>query len=338
MSQAVDATLISARLFVSRDRSPGSGPLPSDRMDLRQLRYFVAVAEELHFSRAAARLNLAQSALSAQIRSLEDEVGGPLLVRSTRQVSLTPAGEALLSDARELLASADVAVRRARSLALGELGVLRIASLGPAPGGILAPVLDRFGTRHPRVRVEMRALAFSELVEGLRSGQADVAFLYEPIDDPDLSTTPLVTEPRVAVLPVSHRLAGRDWITPADLRGETFISHPNTVPQAWRDFWVLVDEIGERPRVSPRTTDTLDEWLHLIGRGIGVDTCPALISRYYSWPEVRFVELRDAAPARMVLACRADARSRIITEFTELAVHVAQTATANERTPYRAPG
>jgi DNA-binding transcriptional LysR family regulator len=317
------------------DRDPSA--LPSLTMDLRQLRYFVAVAEELHFSRAAARLNLAQSALSAQIRSLEDEVGGPLLVRSTRRVSLTPAGEALLADARELLASAEVALRRARSLALGELGVLRIAALGPAPGGILAPVLDRFGTRHPRVRVEMRTLAFSELVEGLRTGRADVAFLYEPIDEPDLITTPLLTEPRVAVLPASHRLAGREWVTPADLRDETFITHPDTVPPQWRDFWVLVDEIGERPRVSPRTTDTLDEWLHLIGRGVGIDTCPALISRYYSWPEVSFVALRDAAPAEMVLARRVDADDRLIREFTELALEIARTATSNERTPYRPP-
>jgi LysR family transcriptional regulator, benzoate and cis,cis-muconate-responsive activator of ben and cat genes len=307
-------------------------------VDLRQLRYFVAVAEELHFSRAAARLNLAQSALSAQIRALEDEIGGPLLVRSTRRVSLTPAGEALLSDARELLASAEVALRRARSLALGELGVLRIAALGPAPGGILAPVLDRFGTRHPRVRVEMRTLAFSELVEGLRSGQADIAFLYEPIDEPDLATTPLLTEPRVAVMPSSHRLAGRESVSAADLRDETFITHPDSIPQAWRDFWVLVDEMGERPKVSPRTTDTIDEWLHLIGRGVGVDTCPALISRYYSWPEVAFVPLRDAAPARMVLARRADAEGRLIREFTELAVDIARTATSNERTPYRPPG
>jgi DNA-binding transcriptional LysR family regulator len=308
-----------------------------DAVDLRQLRYFVAVAEELHFSRAAARLNLAQSALSAQIRALEDEIGGPLLVRSTRRVSLTPAGEALLSDARELLSSADVALRRARSLALGELGVLRIAALGPAPGGILAPVLDRFGTRHPRVRVEMRTLAFSELVDGLRSGQADIAFLYEPIDEPDLVTTPLLTEPRVAVMPASHRLADREFVTPADLRGETFITHPDSIPEAWRDFWVLVDEMGERPRVSPRTTDTLDEWLHLIGRGVGVDTCPALISRYYSWPEVRFVPLQDAAPARMVLARRIDAEGRLLEEFTELALEIARTATSNERTPYRPP-
>jgi LysR family transcriptional regulator, benzoate and cis,cis-muconate-responsive activator of ben and cat genes len=130
-------------------------------VDLRQLRYFVAVAEELHFSRASARLNLAQSALSSQIRQLEAEVGGPLLVRSTRRVELTPAGEALLTDAREILAAADGALERCRALARGETGELVIGSLGPAPGGVLAPVLARFSGRHPNVRVEVRALDFT---------------------------------------------------------------------------------------------------------------------------------------------------------------------------------
>src|ERR1700754_2777264 len=100
-------------------------------MDLRQLRYFVAVAEELHFSRAAVRLSLAQSALSGQMRQLEREIGGPLLVRSTRRVELTPAGSALLDDAREILAAADGAFERACALARGESGELRIGSLGP---------------------------------------------------------------------------------------------------------------------------------------------------------------------------------------------------------------
>src|SRR5579859_1501616 len=110
-------------------------------MDLRQLRYFIAVAEELHFSRAAARLHLAQSALSAQIRQLEAEVGGPLLVRSTRRVALTPAGEALLADGRAILAAVDGALGRVRALARGESSSLVIGSLGPAPGALLAPLL-----------------------------------------------------------------------------------------------------------------------------------------------------------------------------------------------------
>src|SRR5689334_2321007 len=277
-------------------------------MDLRQLRYFVAVAEELHFSRAAVRLNLAQSALSGQVRALEQEVGGPLLTRTTRRVELTPAGEALLEDARALLAGADDALARARALARGEAGAVVIGSLGPAPGGVFAPLLARFGTLHPSVRIEVRALDFTELIAGVRERRADVAFLYEPLDAPDLEITPLLSESRIVVLPAGHRLARRPSISPADLDGEMWVRQPPPVPDDWCDFWMLVDELGHRPPTSPHMGANLEEWLHLIGRGEGIDTAPAVISRYYAWPEVAFVPLVDAAPCVLVLARRRDAQ------------------------------
>lgn len=305
-------------------------------MDLRQLRYFVAVAEELHFSRAAVRLNLAQSALSSQIRQLERELGGPLFERSTRRVELTPAGEALLSDGREVLAAADGALSRARSLARGESGVLVIGALGPAPGGLLAPLLARFGERHPNVRVEVHAFDFADTVAGLRERRADVAFLYLPLDEPDLVVTPLHSEQRVVVLPRTHRLARRRRLRPQDLSGETFITQPDSVPQPWRDFWLLVDELGRRPRVSSHVGDKLEEWLHLIGRGEGIDTAPAIVSRYYAWPEVVFVPLIDAPPATLALARRSDGDDALVRDFTDLAVEIATTAVGNGSTPYTA--
>jgi DNA-binding transcriptional LysR family regulator len=306
-------------------------------MDLRQLRYFVAVAEELHFSRAAARLSLAQSALSSQVRQLEREIGGPLLVRSTRRVELTPAGEALLADGRELLEAADGALERARALARGEAGSLTIGSLGPAPGGILAPLLARFGSRHPDVRVEIRAFDFTDTVDGLRDRHADCAFLYLPLDDPDLELTPLLREGRVVVLARSHRLARRKRLRPADLAGETFITQPESVPEAWRDHWLLVDENGRRPPIAPHTADKLEDWLHLIARGEGIDTAPAIISRYFAWPEVAYVPLVDAAPSTLALARRRDSDNPLVTEFTELAVEIAAHA-AESNTPYSSAG
>jgi DNA-binding transcriptional LysR family regulator len=304
-------------------------------VDLRQLRYFVAVAEELHFSRAAVRLNLAQSALSSQIRALEQEIGGPLLTRSTRHVELTPAGEALLEDARDVLAAADGAMSRARALARGEAGALVIGSLGPAPGGIFAPLIARFGSLHPDVRVEIRALDFTDLVDGVRERRADLAFLYEPLDEPDLEVVPLLAEPRIVVLPRGHRLAGRDSLSPADLDGEVFVKQPPPVPDEWCDFWMLVDELGHRPPVSPHMGANIDDWLHLIGRGEGIDTAPAIISRYYSWPEVAFVPLVDAAPAVLVLARRRSVEDPLTDEFIALAIEIAGTAVASA-TPYSA--
>jgi DNA-binding transcriptional LysR family regulator len=296
-------------------------------MDLRQLRYFVAVAEELHFSRAAVRLNLAQSALSSQVRALEREVGGPLLQRSTRRVELTPAGEALLSDAIEVLAAADGALERARALARGEAGALVIGSMGPAGGGLLAPLLARFGSRHPRVRVEVRALDFSDIVAAVRERHVDLAFIYMPLSEPDLELIPLMTEPRVVVLPRGHRLAGRRRLRPRDLRDEVFIMQPREVPAIWRDHWLLVDEFGERPAISPRTADKLEDWLTLIGRGEGIDTAPAIISRYYAWPDVVFVPLVEAAPATLAIARRRGGPEPMLDEFIALALQVAASAT-----------
>ena len=302
------------------------------------MRYFVTVAEELHFSRAAARLHLAQSALSAQIRRLEAEIGGPLLVRSTRRVTLTPAGEALLAEGRAILAAADGALSRVTALARGEQRALVIGSLGPVPGAMLSPLLARFGARWPQVRVEVRAMDFSEGVHGLRDGRIDLAFLYAPLHEPDVELVPVRCEARVVVLPRGHRLARRDSLRPSDLRGETFVVQPDAWPQEWRDFWTLVAELGYRPQTSPYVGQNIEDWLHLIGRGEGIDTCPAIIARYYSWPEVTFVPLVEALPSTLVLAVHREGRGEpMIGEFIDLAVEIAANAARNPDTAYSLP-
>ncbi|HET9094295.1 MAG TPA: LysR substrate-binding domain-containing protein [Solirubrobacteraceae bacterium] len=306
-------------------------------MELRQLRYFVTVAEELHFSRAAARLHLAQSALSAQIRRLETEVGGPLLLRSTRQVVLTPAGEALLHEGRAILTASDGALARVRALARGEAASFSIGSLGPVPGALFSPLLATFSGRHPQTRIDVRAIEFSEMFSALRAARVDVAFLYAPLDEDDLRVIPLISEPRVAVLPSDHRLAGRAFVTPADLAQETFVAQPDVTPQAWRDYWMLVDEVGHRPKISAYVGDNLEEWLYLIGRGEGVDTCPAIIARYFARPDVAFVPLRGASPTTLVLAAHREAWQPLIEEFVTLAVEIAANATRNPGTGYAPP-
>lgn len=271
------------------------------------------------------------------MRSLEAEIGGPLLIRSTRHVELTAAGEALLAEARMLLADSSRALERARSLARGEAGTLSVGSLGPAPGDLLAPIMAQFSSEQPRVRVEVRGFDFTEFIEGVKERHVDLAFVYLPLDDPRIATLPLVTEQRVVVLPSSHPLASRSQLRPADLAEETFVTQTSSAPEPWRGFWLLVDQLGHRPRVSPHIADKLDDWLLLIGRGEGIDTAPAVISRYYSWPEVSFVPLVDAPPATLALAWRRDATNPLIADFARLAGQVAIVAARNRSTRYQLP-
>ena len=292
-------------------------------VELRQLRYFVVLAEELHFSRAALRLHLAQSGLSAQIKRLEDEVGGPLLHRTTRQVELTEAGRLLLSEARTLLSAADGTLGRVRAAARGEDATLSIASLGPVPESLFSPLLATFSARRPHVRIELRQLAFPQMLSALREGIADVEFIYEPLHESDLDVVPLESGPRMVALPRSHPLADRDFLTPTDLRGETFIPQSDATPKYWQEFWMLVDELGTQPRISSYVGDNIEEWLHLIGRGEGIDTCPAVIARYFGRPDVAFLPLQGAAEATLVVAVVHDARTPLIDEFVDLATEIA---------------
>lgn len=288
-------------------------------MDLRQLRYFVAVGEELHFTRAAQRLHLAQSALSAQIRALEREVGAPLLTRSTRRVTLTPVGEVLLEDAREVLAQADSVMARARSVARREAETLLVGCLGAVPGELLTETIAAMAEEHPSARVEVHAFDFAQIQPSLTDARADVVFVYTPYDEQELvgiTVVPLSEEPRVVVLSENHRLAGREALTPADLVDEVFVSHSQAVSQTWRDFWLLTDQFGgRRPRIHPQTADTLEEWLLLIVRGDGLDTAPSLVSRYYAWPGVKFVPLVGAPPATLAMLRRSGDESPLVDAF-----------------------
>lgn len=271
------------------------------------------------------------------MRALEAEIGGDLLVRSTRRVELTEAGAALLSDARVLIADADRTLERVRSLARGEAGTLTLGSLGPAPGDLLAPTMARFAAEHPQVRLEIRNFDFGEFVEGVRERQVDLAFIYLPFDDPKVETLPLVTENRVVVLPVDHPLATRAELSPADLKGERFVTQPQSIPEPWRHFWLLVEQMGEIPEVHPHVPGKVEDWLSAIGRAEGIDTAPAVISRYYSWPEVAFVPLVDAPPATLALAWRRDSANPLVTEFAEAAGHIAALTARNGHTAYRIP-
>jgi DNA-binding transcriptional LysR family regulator len=291
-------------------------------MDLRQLRYFVAVAEELHFSRAAARLHLAQSALSAQIRTLEQDVGAELFTRTSRRVALTPVGDALLVDARRLLADADAALGRARLLARSKQRRLIVGCLGPATAELLAPAITAFAAQYPDVSVDVLAFDFAELLPCLRDGRADVAFVYLPYskdDLTDLALVPLAEEPRIVAVADSHPLSRRDALAPADLADEVFVTRAG-VSEVWRDFWLLTDQLGgRRPRLCPRQAVNRDEWLYLVASGHGLDTAPQFIAHRYHWPGLAYVPLVDAPPAQQAMVRLRAHSSDLPAAFMDLA-------------------
>src|SRR5512142_3134364 len=193
-------------------------------VELRHLEYSVAVAEERHFPRAAERMHVAQSGLSASIRALERELGADLFIRSTRRVDLTEAGRALLLEAHRTLASASAAreaVAAVQGLLRGTLAVGAEQCLGVVS---LPPLLARFRRAHPGVEIRLRHCGSTQLAEQIRTGRLDVAFVALPGRPPDgVSLLPLATEPMMLLCHPEHRLAARESVDWAALRDETFV-------------------------------------------------------------------------------------------------------------------
>ncbi len=238
-------------------------------IELRHLRAFVAVAEELNFTRAAKRLFIAQQALSAQIRQLEDRIGAKLLERSTRSVSLTTAGEVLLAQARLLLADADtvVAATRAAGATAMPLTVGFVAAVNHPE---MSHALDRFSESHPEVELMINFGDQLDPTGGLLEGQADVAFVYGPFDHRGLHLTPLYDEPLGVALAESHHLANAASLTVEDVIAEPTFDFP-TADRAWRDYWSGAEfRRGHPPPKYVAQFRTLEGLIASIRAGLGL--------------------------------------------------------------------
>jgi DNA-binding transcriptional LysR family regulator len=281
-------------------------------MELRQLRYFVAVAEECHFTRAAKRLHIAQSGLSASISSLEHELGASLFLRSTRQVELTPAGRALLTEARRALSATDAA-KDAVAAVQGLLrGNLAIGSLQCLPVVHLPAVLGGFLAAHPGLDVRLRQGGSGELIEQVRTGRLDLAFVSRPARCPDdIVVGPLASEPLVLACAPGHPFAARERIGLAELRGERFVDF---LPD-WgtRD---LVDNAltaaGVERRVSLEVTD-VHSLLDLVTSGLGVALVPQSFA--VKTDQVRFIGIDGTVPAWETISVTGDPTSAAAAAF-----------------------
>jgi DNA-binding transcriptional LysR family regulator len=283
-------------------------------LDLRKLRYFVAVAEELHFGRAAERLHIAQPVLSRQIRALEEELKAELFRRDRRGTTLTAAGEQLLEDAPPLLAGSEALLRRVRSATEAS----RTFTIGFMPGITFTPAVVALTARHPGVNVRLLRTSWDNQVEVLRDGRADVSIVRLPIDQHGLQVRPLFQEPRVVVLPAGHHLADRQSVTIADLAAEHLLQDPDAVPE-WRDVALEMRE-GNRTEVPP--IYQVEEKLELVAAGAGVCVIPLSTARFYTRPDVIPVPINDIGPNQVCLAWTATRRSPLIRDFVEVAADV----------------
>ncbi|MDJ1135132.1 LysR family transcriptional regulator [Streptomyces iconiensis] len=280
-------------------------------LDLRKLRYFVTVADQLHFSRAADELHIAQPVLSRQIRALEQDLGASLFTRDRHGVALTDAGRQLQADAGPLLASAH-AVRRRVTVAAG--GGQRL-TVGFRAGIAVIPATRAFEVRHPDVVVDVQRIEWDDQATMLLDGRIDVGYVRLPIDEAGLRVVPLYTEPRVAVLPAGHRLAGKEEVTEADLAGEPLVWHADPSTQPTR-----------RPHPNAGyLVRGVDETLEHVAAGRGISFLARSATVFYSHPDISYVPIPDLTPDQVCLAMAASRISPVVDDFFTAAQAMAET-------------
>lgn len=260
-------------------------------IELRHLRYFVAVAEELHFGRAALRLHVAQPPLSQQIRKLEQLLGYPLFARTSRSVKLTAAGEAFFETARRTLRNVQRDIDETRSVGRGEVGSLHIGFVGSATLATLPGMLRAYREQYPLVRLQLQESFTSRVIEGLKNGTLDAGILRDGGPTPGLHVKTIFSEPFIAVLPATHRRARQKSIAPAHLRNEPFVYYPRSAGErAYVKPFTLFDEHGFIPNIVQEATGWLTI-LRLVGVGLGVTIAPECVRRVAA-PDVVCLPLR----------------------------------------------
>lgn len=305
-------------------------------MELRTLRYFVTLAEELHFGRAAQRLAITQPPLSLAIRALEEELRVRLFARNRRQVALTHAGGTFLVEARAILARAGEAVQLARAADRGEVGKLVIGFMSASIYTLLPRVLREFAAGRPRVRLELRELTLPQQLSALRRGDIDAAFVRPPVADAELDTEVLLEEPLCVALPARHPLAALRRVRAAQLAGEPFVMFQRSPGLVLHDLVLgFCLQQGFAPRVAQEVSQT-HAVIGLVSAGIGVALVPASAQEI----RLRGVVFRPLAerspPVGTALAWRRDDASPVRTAFVDTARRVADRRAARTARPPRA--
>jgi DNA-binding transcriptional LysR family regulator len=272
-------------------------------MDLRQLRYFVAVAEELHFTRAAARLLITTPSLSQQVRRLEGQLGVRLFDRSSTGVRLTASGELLLPHARRTLAAAEELAANAVRLAQGQTTVLRLGFISYSLTEPARRLLTEYARREPAVDLQLRQFEWDDPSAGLLDGSSDAALVRLPFTGAErLSTVEIGRDALVAVMAEDCPLAGEDRVRARRLVDEPILETRIVSDPVFADHWFLRRLRAPSARSVPSAARTVDEWLGEIALGRGVDVVPEGLVEAYRRPGLAFVPVDDLEPSVLVLA------------------------------------
>lgn len=286
-------------------------------MEFRQLRYFVALAEEGHFGRAAERVFVVQQALSGSIRNLEEELGVRLFNRTTRRVELTPAGREFLVGARQILSLLEQTSDRARKAARGEVGRLAVGFVSGLAFGGLPDVVRTFRERYPNVAVELLELTAAEQEQALREGRIDIGFVLLPVRDPALAREALWREPLIVALPSRHPLAARETLHLADLREHDFVFFPRHIRATYFDqVMSAATSAGFQPRIVQEAIE-VPTLLSLVAAGIGL-FLPIQFFAKLTIPGVTYRKLEGAPVVEIDAAWRRDDTSPVIREFLQV--------------------
>jgi DNA-binding transcriptional LysR family regulator len=298
-------------------------------VELRHLRYFLTVAEERHFGRAARRLHIAQPPLSRQIQAFEAELGFPLFDRSRRHVELTPAGAALLTHARRVFEAIDLGVHEAARAAAGQIGRIAVGYPSSVAFSGLPELLRAFRARSPNVEVVLRELPPGEQVEALKEGRIDVGFIRGPLHDDELTSRIVRSEPLVVAVPADHALAARPRVTLPMLAREPFITFPRQRGPAFFDFIMrLCHDAGFTPRVAQEAPQL--DMVSLVAAGFGVAILPASM-RLAKRPGVVFRPIDGVPRTELLVAWRPGDASPVLRDFLDVVHEV------GVREPSRAP-
>jgi len=289
-------------------------------MDPRKLRYFVAVAEELHFGRAARRLNISQPPLSMQIRALEDELEASLFTRDRRNVALTEAGRVLLVEARNVLVQIDHARNAVQRAARGEVGSLAIGFITPVEYNVLPPLLGEFRRSYPGISLSLREVMTDQQLAELESGTLDVGLLTAPVDRPTLWCHRVWRERMIVAIPAVHALARSTApISVRRLASEQFVMFPRSIAPALYDDVIQFCRRGGFSLTIAQEVEQSHTIISLVSAGLGLAIVPESMQGLRR-AGVTYRSFREEGPSmETVVAYKKDRISPLVENFVNLA-------------------